>query len=29
MDWSQQETVDQMHRLEESWRTTIKDKKVR
>ena len=29
MDWSQQQTVDQMHRLEESWRTTIREKKVR
>ena len=29
IDWSQQQTVDQMHRLEESWRATIKEKNVR
>jgi predicted TIM-barrel fold metal-dependent hydrolase len=29
MDWSQQETLEQMHRLDDSWRQTIKDKKVR
>jgi len=29
MDWSQQETLEQMHGLEDSWRQTIKDKKVR
>ena len=29
IDWSQQQTVEQMRGLEESWRQTIKEKKVR
>lgn len=29
IDWSQEETLEQMRRLEEPWRATIKEKKVR